>query len=382
MRLLRKFELVPVTNPGQINFPLDITGKELFWGKENSIVEHDSFLINTFHSKNKIFNRKEYGIRDDVIIMADSGGLQNFRIEQGIIKSENETKLLNPREVIDWQEQSADIGFILDKIPPTGRFGIDTCSHEKFIECAKQTKANTEIMFQYKDNKEFRLYGIIHGKDYDTLKTWYDITKDDRLAGYGIGCGSSPLSFVIPILFAYENVDKPIHFLGVGGLERSILPLYFSKFFKYPITCDSSIFITGQMYRQFYLPTVLNKSIHYPSSKEKVSMKRFACNCPVCKSIEFESIFDTTNNKINDIKFTLHNLYVFKEYFHTLETLLDDKKSFMSVINAHFSDDVKLAFEMLDYGIEYGSQKMLHKYASKLTIAPPQITTTKSLLNW
>ena len=278
----------------------------LFWGKENPLIYHDNFLINAFHHKN-VFDRKELGIRDDVIIFGDSGGLQQLTTIQG------KNMKLNPREIQDWQEQSCNIGFCLDKIPYSGSTiqVKGSLSDQLTMKCAEETKRNIDMALKYKDSKDFKLYGIIQGKDYKSYKKWYDIIKDDNLSGYAVKGVNSPMSMAVPLLFAYENLDRPIHMLGVGGLTKLAIPIYFSNFFKYPITCDTTITLTGIKYRLYYLPAILNENITYQSNREKVKLEGFPCDCPACKSIDFKTIF--THNRINEVKFRSEERRVGKE---------------------------------------------------------------------
>ena len=107
--------------------------------------------------------------------------------------------------------------------------------------------------------QKFKFYGIIQGRNIEEYKQWFNIIKEAKSDGYCVKTpNNNPISLVETCCFVYDNIDTPIHFLGVGNISKSILLIYFSNFFKNKISFDSSSYDLGTRYRTYLVPMSVN----------------------------------------------------------------------------------------------------------------------------
>lgn len=322
MRALNKYEFVPVhTNLLMDKF--EYNGKAVTTMLENSMYPHGTFLVNPVHTKEYEFNKK----RSDVVAFADSGGLQQARFEG---------TEMSPHKIVTWQQKYSNIGFVIDrpifKLEQNneGKTTLVNLQH-KLHDFAKDTKEKTNEMFKFIDTPEtqFKLYGILQGETYEDYEKWHKIVNDNRLAGYGLKVSETKndsLLSAIAASFALENIDKPLHFLGVGKMLRAVLPLMFTKHFKKPISFDSSTPMVASRKRMYMLPFT-NFKMEIKSEEKNPIVPFESCNCPACKAIVKEN--DLEIYKDNERATLFHDLMT----VHGIATMNSEIKLFYSLRN-------------------------------------------------
>jgi len=161
-------------------------------------------------------------------LMVDSGGFaalfdNSFVKERkglGILEIENEDEIetIDPKSVLEFQEEIADIAFTLDfPIPP----GLD---QEEAQLRQKLTIANALWALRNRRNKRMRLYACIQAWDETSARTCTEAYRDRGFDGIGIG-GLVPrlrnLKEVETIVktVRQEIPDLPLHAFGVGKPE-------------------------------------------------------------------------------------------------------------------------------------------------------------------
>lgn len=151
---------------------------------------------------------------------------------------EGEETQLHPGQVLEFQEQYADVAFSLDfPIPP----GFDREIAQLRLDA---TIANAKWALENKRSRTLHLFGCVQGWDADSFRACAQAYEGLPFAGIAIG-GLVPRSqdeeTVLAIVDAVRSVtpeSKPIHVLGLGK------PSLVEKLFKRGVTSvDSSSYV-------------------------------------------------------------------------------------------------------------------------------------------
>lgn len=161
-------------------------------------------------------------------LMIDSGGFASlFESSQviakkglGVLKTQISQKkeAMHPADVLDLQEQIADVGFTLDfPIPP----GMDEKEARKR---QRLTIANAHWAIGNRRRQDLRLYAVIQSWDVESARACAKEYKNMGFDGIAIG-GLVPrsrnLELVIKIVDVVKNEipDLPLHVFGLGKPE-------------------------------------------------------------------------------------------------------------------------------------------------------------------
>jgi tRNA-guanine family transglycosylase len=158
-------------------------------------------------------------------LMIDSGGFASLfsgskvikRAGLGIIekKTENGIERIEALEVLDFQEQVADIAFTLDfPIPPD----MERCEATKRLDL---TIANAHWALKNRRRKDMPLYACVQAWDVESARSCAEAYAGSSFEGIAIG-GLVPRArnrkLVLSIVDAVREVvpDKPVHVFGLG----------------------------------------------------------------------------------------------------------------------------------------------------------------------
>jgi len=345
-----------------------IDGKSITFFQKNSIFKYGKHLVNPYHTKKSyeiLFNNDEF--LENTLSFADSGGLQELLMDNVNI---------SPIDVLKWQEKYCDIGFALDKIPFKKNLGtvkvgwtFDEINFEKCAEITKQRILDAmKVRIEY---KSFKYYAIIQGTNYKLYKKWKEIIDSPGIDGW---CCKSPTnssaSLAETAVFAIKNLNKPTHFLGVGQLTKSIILFYAKKYFKYPISFDSSSYDTGAQFRRYNLPFYFNGMESIKMDKdEKYNISNFNefCSCPACNMMS--KIMDKPDkDKYMGYLISLHNLAQNVYIFNYLKNIYKDSDKMRIFVNNYFKEQTaEKILQCFDYiddavknGVEFAKQKHIH----------------------
>jgi helicase len=161
-------------------------------------------------------------------LLIDSGGFaslfENSRVcasrQLGLlqVKTADVVETIHPRDVLDLQEQYADIAFTLDfPIPP----GMDTKQAKKR---QRLTIANAHWALANRRQKEMLLFACVQAWDAASAKDCakaYAVASFDGVAIGGLVPRARDLSAVLAIVEAVRNEigERPLHVFGLGKPE-------------------------------------------------------------------------------------------------------------------------------------------------------------------
>jgi tRNA-guanine family transglycosylase len=389
---LKHINYIPVLNGGILNAGTRdkndgfINDKRITFYTEDSIFKYPYFLINPYHH-DKVYEKiKERGdILKDKILLADSGGLQAITLGN---------KKFTPIEVFKWQQENSNIGFSVDELPfippkdveikPSGFSGW-SFDKKNFLTYAEKSADNIQMTKPYRNKKkypDFAFYGIIQGTGYEDFLEWYNVIRDDDyLDGYCVKASNvSPISLAQTSMFVMEHITKPVHYLGVGNISRSIIIYYASKYIKQPITFDSSSYDLGTQYRTYLLPTMINKSIRLVKPENKnnddlCSPERVVdvddlsklCDCVVCRTIgdKVKEMVETNDFRLGTL-LSVHNMILNIRMLNYIELIINNKEKLHEFVLFNFesalANKILLSFEMIDLCAEKGYAYVKERY--------------------
>ncbi len=397
---LKGVNYIPVLNGSVLNCTLrddvNINGKRPSFFTNDSVFRYNKFLINPFHHS-KLYEdiKKKNLILDEHVCFADSGGLQEITLNE---------KRYTPEEVFKWQQLNTDIGFSVDSMPfitpkggvnRPGSFGGWKFDKANFHKYALKSKENIDVTKKYKDtSKDFKFYGIIQGRKYNEYLQWKKLlANEDYLDGYCLKAPNiRPTTLAETAIFAMENTNRPIHFLGIGNISRSIILFYASKYLKQPITFDSSSYDIGTQFRSYLLPFMINKKLRminpkYIDNEDKVdemcNTDDFVtgddmadggfdfCDCNACRLIRDcgPDMIKTNHPSLGGF-LSVHNLILNIKIINYVKKFIHKREKIKEFIYYSYSkpmaDNIINAFDMIDAAYENGHEYALEKFKTTM----------------
>ena len=183
-------------------------------------------------------------------MLTDSGGFQIFSLGHGSVAEEikgkrssgytkslkkiteqgatfksyidGSKKVLTPESAIDTQRKlGADIILVLDECTP---FNVDKRYTEKSMELSHRWAMRSLEEFKRGHNGKQGLYGIIQGGVYEDLRMRAsNFISEQPFFGHAIGgslgANKAQMYEVVDMAMAGLRKDKPIHLLGIGGVQ-------------------------------------------------------------------------------------------------------------------------------------------------------------------
>ena len=330
-------------------------------------MKYRKYLINPFyHDKSYQELIDNNSLIPDPLVFADSGGLQELMIENGEIKS--------PEDTLLWQEKYTDIGFSLDRIPFKKNIGTVkvgwTFDEVDFEKHALTTKKRIERAMKVRtEYKSFKYYAIIQGIEYEHYKTWKSIIDTEGIDGWCCKSPSnSPANLAETAVYVLQNLDKPVHFLGIGQLTKSIILYYAKRYYKHPFSFDSSSYDSGVQYRRYNLPFYFNgfDVIKY-NDENKYDIQNFSefCCCPACK--ELSKIIDNPDmERYVGFLISLHNVHQNVQMFSYLENIYKDSEKMKNFVKNYFKEDtgnkILDVFNYIDDAMKHGNIEAKRKW--------------------
>jgi tRNA-guanine family transglycosylase len=354
----------------------DIDGRSyVSWWMDNSVVKYNKVLAAMPYFKDtNLYD--DFSIPKNMLVISDSGGFELLSR-----RSQGKSIDFTAEDVIKWEENNSNIGIILDHPPvkiTTGGTGssVTPLDYNAHIECAKETRANFEIMsnLRIKSSKDFYLYNVMQGGDFGKMDRWYKICFDGAEGRYeGVACAPKPSSNVFEVaknlVYLYnKGHTKNIHTLGVAGKSTIPAIIYMYNYID-NLTYDSATYAQGRINNSFVEPFGMNFTQISNTYKER-TIKELPCTCHVCQGLTPENVAD---DKLLPQIMTAHNLQIYIDYNKILGKALNNKEIFFKMAET-FCPEIRTIAEFIDYAIEEKNvEKAVAKYENKGTFLTPQL---------
>lgn len=299
------------------------------WFTDRSIYYHPHLLTSYYYAYKIPDYKKALKIKKEACLWTDSGG---FSVA-------TKGKQLDPREVLAWQEDNADIAFILD-FPPANFIGGDRTSQGKFTELspkeleekAIKTARNSEVYAKYRTPGKMLLYNIIQGSTLKYMDIWWKHNGHFPFEGHALGTRPSfdALFQASKLAFLHsKGVRKRVHMLGLSGLRVIPAIAWMSKHVDW-ISFDSTSYGRGSLNRTYFLPHKINSHISFGNDYVKGSMKKLPCKCPVCILVKPDDL--AAEKTWPGTLIALHNLYIIRECVGELNASIDNETLFRTKV--------------------------------------------------
>ena len=198
----------------------------------------------------KKFKGRNFRKRDDVKMLADSGGFQFYFLTPGKQREFYEMR----EEMYYFQTRIGD--YILAGDIPSGQ----ELDEDQLLKYAKMTKDNIELQFNL-GVQDTQFVNIIHGISPRSLNIWYDQVKGFPNIGWAIGAkASGALGFIFQMMFLLEKGEltegKIVHMFALSGYKLCWQVMYALEALglkgKIKLWSDSSSFSLGRFGSIFY----------------------------------------------------------------------------------------------------------------------------------
>lgn len=314
----------------------------LSWWDEQSFFKHNALLCSAFYGMKDCWNyREEYKIPKDFLLIADSGGFeqatQKIRIE--------------PINVLKWQENNANIAFILD-VPPINPENLQPIQDlQTFTKYAEATKRNADIAQRNRTNNDMKLYYVLQGNTKQKMDLWI---KDVDLSHYdGLAVGpkppNDPLQIALHGCYAKDKGIKIGHVLLGTGYNSVPIIVYLSKKL-FPLTFDSSSYGKGARTMSYDIPSH-RLDIKFGKSFNQ-NLKNLPCDCPVCSNISIPDF--QTGKSVSGALISLHNLYLYIKHIEFLNNIVEDEELYLRYITKYCTKKTVSAFNFINSYLEKG----------------------------
>lgn len=318
---------------------------DLKWFSDKSFFKHSISLVSSYFEVNREPEyRKTIQYPEKSILISDSGGFQVASFRRRGIPCK-----ITPVDILRWQERNADIGMNLD-IP------LDQYSSFGFQKCLDQSIENFQIFQDNRQNYNFKLYNVLHGRNPGEIKTWFEAARKFCFDGWAIGVKGLPYQHIYAYMWLHEhdalNLHDNCHIFGVGGLHNMISLAMLSKYFDTNLTFDSSSWAMGSRTRRFYFP---NDCRFYTEFRRNstTNLLEVPCKCPVCQNVTIQDYYIQSNGII-PLLLSLHNLYQYIEINSMINIFVQDDDAFESFIKSRNEElliqNIQKMFESYERG--------------------------------
>ncbi len=238
--------------------------------------------------------------RPNLPLFVDSGGFaslfegSNF-IDKGdyAVIETRDGDLIEPQDVLAFQEQHADIGATLDFIVPP------ELSESESMQRQDLTLKNALWALKHRKSTDLQLFASVQAWDTPSAKRIMASLVDHPFDGFALG-GMVPrardperIVEIVRTLRAIEP-NRPLHVFGIGK------PKLISQLMDVGVdSTDSSSFLQNSALKK-YLDRGRDEWIPIDNAE-------LTCGCPVCRTHSLD--FLKQSGEVNNLSLALHNLH-------------------------------------------------------------------------
>lgn len=239
--------------------------------------------------------------RPKLPMFVDSGGFASLFegsrfIDKGnyAVIQTSEGDLIDPRDVLAYQEKHADIGATLDFIVSPGLDETEALQRQDF------TIKNALWALRHRKKTDLRLFASVQAWDAPSAKRIMAKLVDHPFDGFALG-GMVPRARhpeqIVDIVRALRAIEpnRPIHVFGIGS------PKLISLLKDAGVdSTDSSSFLQNSAQKK-YLERGRAEWVRIDNAES-------ACECPVCRT--HSTIYLSGSGEANNLSLALHNLSI------------------------------------------------------------------------
>lgn len=259
-------------------------------------------------------------VRDpkSISVISDSGGFQFLT---------GKLDYLNPRELVRWYNENADIGIVLDM--PIGSKIIDKGLHNKL---AVLQKANTDLMLE-EAAPGLELMNVVHGVDTEAKLRFNAHVQHASIRRLAVG-GSyfdTVMSSVATILKFHEQVQghyQHYHFLGITNLLQVLTYMRMAHRGLLPfVTSDSSTYYQKAASKEYLTQTRLSSNISHLNIGQRDNFLSphsvLPCSCPLCSRLKYMDALSLYGGSAVSASTAFHNAWRYNQYLKAMEGMID-----------------------------------------------------------
>ncbi|WYW00783.1 hypothetical protein Aura_00103 [Pseudomonas phage vB_PpuM-Aura] len=302
-------------------------------------------------------------------IVADSGG---FQLGMGRLD------YLDPMEIIQWYNNNADIGIVLD-IP------MHFNDPELYQRLGRVQAANTELMMQNK-RPSLELMNIFHGNTQEEVSRYRELVERDDITRLAMGgtyydTQMTAIAKIIQQMVTGRKYEQ-YHMLGVAKLSLVYPLIYMAKKGLAPlITSDASTWLQESVSKGYYFQEHISTPPGFFKMFDKVNspspFNHLPCNCPVCTAIKYTDVLSVIGGNVSTFLLAYHNMYTYNRIVTSMTEIIMNStdKEVREVVNGHLKtrggkgESMKL-YDLIDSVVDVGYDATRNKYSFFLNSLP------------
>jgi len=330
---------IPAIGPSTLSTMARVPEYNIF-GKDG-VFKHNFFLISAYRGIEQNFTiEKMLGddLRDDVVIMGDSGGFQEMSLGKNFGRD----------KVLDWLDENCHTGMIKD-YPCTDADSIQTIRE-------KQQKTAIDATWMLERRKKVLLYNVYLGRSEEQFQQIHDFYGDHEYDGVAIGSLNTNLDNIVSSLLSVIKIagtKKSFHILGRTGLTAMPVQHYIEHKLGLTLSYDSATYSLGSRLREYKLPFSFKDALIMTDRENLHKIKELPCDCPVCQTANVEML--TSPGGFSGFLLDMHNMYMQIRMTRTLNSLVhneDKYKDFVGRLSTRAGAYLDLVDTMLEEGVD------------------------------
>jgi tRNA-guanine family transglycosylase len=250
-------------------------------------------------------------------LMMDSTGYQQMTLRSSA------SSQIDPIQVLRYQERNGtNIAMTFD-MP----FRPDDTSLAEGWRRIKLSIEYAKMELKERAEQSMRLYCVIHGWDYLSVRKVAEAVSQCDFDGYALGA-PEPLTrnmghaaylerLAQLITAAKESLgDRPLHVLGIANLSALYLMamLGVSSF-------DTLRYLHGAKYRDYFMPMGYNAALGRLREGGR-RLRELPCFCPICSNVTIDQL--ASYGSLPGALVAVHNIFALKSYVSTINSALEN----------------------------------------------------------
>lgn len=302
-------------------------------------------------------------------VISDSGGFQFLT---------GDLDYLNPQGLIDWYNENADIGVVLDM--PIASKVLDEGLH---LKLAKLQKRNTQLMLDHAV-PGLELMNVVHGATADMKVRFHDQVVHPKIRRLAVGGGyfDTVMSSIANILEFHSRAGghyQHYHFLGITNLFQVIAYMRMTHLGLLPFaTSDSTTYYQKGTAKEYLTQTRMSSNISHLNIGQRDNIctpySVLPCSCPLCSRVKYMDALSNFGGSPINSSVAFHNAWRYNEYLKAMQSIIDWPLSKLSeVLTGQLGKRPTLAeglktLQFVDEVAEIGLAKAKKKYGYFLNL--------------
>lgn len=373
----------PKARPLDTNFDYCISFSPYEPGSWADLIGLKHFLVSAYHGIGERIRNRAF-IHNDMKLIADSGGAQ-LKFAVG-----DETAFVDPRKILWWMNECADVGMTLDFAPRP----VDQGNKAAMKALAKMSRTSNKFFARNKTDR-LHLCNITHGFTLEDVRRWTDTVAMPGFDGWACGAdvrnnNIANLRILLVPMLEQEQVSH-YHLFGFSGRKKTPAMAWMArrlgmlrekkKLKPAVVTSDSTTWLTMAKWRAFmtFDPRSGHSELLPVGKRHKLKNGlHIPCSCFMCANIGWIDYYDLPPQSYAGRALAIHNLYILHqqvEFWNKHAALAKNVDEYMEIVEWSFPKkrEIRDMVRYVDAAFEHGLDKADERFRGSLPDRPTRL---------